>query len=58
MLAHLKKLWPSYSTVAAAVVIFLAPSIQHWIGAHPAYSIPATAVWGVFLHWAQSPRSS
>jgi len=53
----LKKYWPSLLTVTAATVTFLSPSVQAFSEHHPAYSIPLMAVWGVFLHWAESPRA-
>lgn len=37
---------------AAVLAIFLAPSVQHWLGAHPAYSVTGAGVWGFVLHWA------
>jgi hypothetical protein len=51
----LKKLLPTLVTVGAGLVVFLTPSVQAYAGAHAAYSVPIVTVWGVLLHWAQSP---
>jgi len=53
-----KKYWPSLVTVVASVVTFLSPSVQAFAGGHKAYSIPVLALWGLCLHWAQSPRTA
>ena len=51
----LVKVWPSLATVVTGLVVFLAPSVQAYVGAHPAYSVPVLTLWGVLMHWAQSP---
>ena len=55
MTEKLKKLWPSVATLGAAAVVFLSPSVQSYSERHAAYSVPLMAIWGLFLHWAQSP---
>lgn len=55
MLQHLKKWWASYATVIGAVADFLDPSVQHWIGGHPAYAVIGATVWSLLLHQMQSP---
>jgi hypothetical protein len=57
MKTYLAKLWPSLVTLGAGLILFLAPSVQAYAGAHPAYSVPILTLWGFFLHWAQSPRT-
>ena len=54
----LKKYWPSIATIAASVVTFLSPSVQSYIGVHKTYAVPLLAIWGIVLHWAESPRSA
>ena len=57
MIAHLKTWWKTYSTIFAGVAIFLAPSVQAWISAHPSKAASIGLVWALILHWAQSPIS-
>jgi hypothetical protein len=54
----LKKYWPSIATVAGSVVLFLSPSVTAFAGTHKGYAVPLLAIWGVFLHWAESPRTT
>lgn len=53
----LKKYGPSLITAAAGVVTFLSPAVQAFAAGHKAYSIPVLTLWGIALHWAESPRS-
>jgi hypothetical protein len=57
MKSSIVKLWPTLATIGAGLVVFISPSIQAYAGAHPGYSVPLLTVWGIFLHWAQSPRT-
>jgi hypothetical protein len=53
----IKKYWPSVVTAATGVVTFLSPSVQAFAADHKAYSIPVLTLWGILLHWAQSPKA-
>jgi len=37
---------------AAVAIIFLTPSVQQALLAHPKTSAAGTVVWGFLLHWA------
>lgn len=52
----IKRHWLFFAHVGAGALIFLDPSVQHWIGAHPAYSGSAF-LWAEVMRWAQSPRT-
>lgn len=41
---------------AAVAVIFLVPSVQHFLGSHPAYAAPGAIIWGFILHWANGQK--
>jgi hypothetical protein len=58
MRTRFAKYWPSIVTLAAATVTFLNPAVQAWAGKHSAYSVPVVTIWGLFLHWAESPRQN
>ena len=57
MKAIFSKWWPTVMHVAAVGIIFLAPSVQTYIGSHPALSAMVAVAWGAALHWAQSPKA-
>jgi len=52
------KIGPSVATIGAAAVLFLNASVQNYVTQHPSYSIPLATLWGLALHWAQSPRTT
>ncbi len=52
----IKAWWPSIVTVLTGAVLFIDPSVQHYAGDHPQYATAIGTLWGVFLHWAQSPK--
>ena len=57
MKAKLITLWPSLATAASGLVVFLTPSVQAYAGGHKGASIAVLTLWGIALHWAQSPRA-
>lgn len=57
MKAIFSKWWPTVMHVAAVGIIFLAPSVQTYIGSHPGLSAMVAVAWGAALHWAQSPKA-
>ena len=56
MKAFFSKYWPSFAHVAGVAVVFLTPSVQGFLGSHPAYAATLGAAWGIALHWATSPK--
>jgi hypothetical protein len=53
----LKKWWPSIVHAAAVVATWLDPSVQAWVLNHKAQGAVILLVWGVFLHWLNSPKA-
>lgn len=51
------KYWPSFLHAAAVAVIYADPGVHAILAAHPASSATFGLAWGLFLHWAQSPKT-
>ena len=58
--AWLRKWWPSIAHVlfvaASGAVIALDSTVKDFVMNHVAYEVPLGMLWGIVLHWAQSPH--
>lgn len=54
---HFKQWWATHITWVAAVVVFITPSVNAWVAAHPSSSAAVMAVWGIVLHAMPSSLS-
>jgi len=58
MLAHLKSWWTVHATLIAAIIVFLSPSIQTYIGSNAKGAMAVGAVWAIILKLTKSPLAS